>query len=108
MRWWRRRRSRAQETMPVRRQATWAQAAFPPEIDEAVAVALAAPAPLLPEQRAEPAVRLGFDDGTELHLPAEDPRARALQAVADLLVKTGPTTPTTSSETPRRTARRIV
>jgi hypothetical protein len=73
-----------------------------------VAAAVAAPAPLVPEQRLAPAVRLGFDDGTEMHLSAEDPRARALQAVADLLVKTEPVRPTTNNERSDRVVRRNV
>jgi hypothetical protein len=36
---------------------------------------------------ADPTVRLGFVDGSELELPATDPRAVALRAVADLLVQ---------------------
>jgi hypothetical protein len=107
MAWWRRRQP-AHAAAPVRRQATWATAAFPPEVEDAVAAALAAPASIVPEQRAAPAVRLGFEDGSEMHLHAEDPRARALQAVADLLVKTEPARPTTNSEPSDRGARRVL
>ena len=107
MAWWRRRHKPAHAATPVRRQPTWAAPAFPPEVQEAVAAAVAA-APVVPSQRTDNAVRLGFDDGSEMHLPAEDPRARALQAVADLLVKTEPAAPTTNNETPHRETRRIV
>ena len=99
MAWWRRRHKPTHASPPVRRQATWVAPAFPPEVEEAVAAAVAAPAPpVLPEQRLAPAVRLGFDDGSEMHLFAEDPRARALQAVADLLVKTEQVRPTTNAD----------
>jgi hypothetical protein len=122
MAWWRRRRESAQAGLSLPRQATWIAPAFPPEVDELVEAAFpSAPAqqapvvhaaPVVPAQPTAPApmaaVRLGFDDGSELHLPAEDPRARALQAVADLLVKTGPPTPTTNAEPPRQAARRTV
>jgi len=131
MAWWRRRRREpAQVNVPAPRQATWVAPAFPPEVDELVAAAFPAPADQVecdvipptgtPERAitshstvgpglvATVAVRLGFDDGSELHLPAEDPRARALQAVADLLVKTAPAPPTTRDEPPRRSARRTV
>ena len=107
MAWWRRRKP-AHARPPLRRQATWIAPAFPPEVEEAVAAAVAAPPPLLPEQRSEPPVRLGFVDGTEMHLSAEDPRARALQAVADLLVKTEPAPPTTNNEPSDHGVRRIV
>ncbi|HET7309880.1 MAG TPA: hypothetical protein VFJ17_00985 [Mycobacteriales bacterium] len=107
MAWWRRRKP-AHASVPVRRQATWAAPAFPPEVEQAVAAAVAAPAPVVPEQRTQPAVRLGFDDGSEMHLSAEDPRARALQAVADLLVKTEPLPPTTNNEPSAHDVRRIV
>ena len=107
MAWWRRRRKPAHAAAPVRRQPSWAAPAFPPEVQEAVAAAVAAP-PVVPAQRTDNPVRLGFDDGSEMHLPAEDPRARALQAVADLLVKTEPPPPTTTSETPHRDVRRTV
>jgi hypothetical protein len=39
---------------------------------------------------AEPDVRLGFDDGSEVQLSANDPRAEALRAVADVLLRRGP------------------
>jgi hypothetical protein len=107
MAWWRRRKP-APATLPERRVANWCAPAYPPEVEEAVAAAVAAPPPTLPEQRRVPAVRLGFDDGSEMHLSAEDPRARALQAVADLLVKTEPAPPTTNSEPSDHCARRIV
>ena len=101
MAWWRRRHKPTHASIPVRRQPTWVAPAFPPEVEDAVAAAVAAPAPVVPavpEQRLAPPVRLGFVDGSEMHLFAEDPRARALQAVADLLVKTEPVPPTTNSE----------
>jgi hypothetical protein len=107
MAWWRRRRTPAHAALPARRQATWAAAAFPPEVEAAVAAAVAAP-PIVPTQRSESAVRLGFDDGSEMQLAAEDPRARALQAVADLLIKTEPAPPTTNNETHQRDVRRTV
>jgi hypothetical protein len=106
MAWWRRRKP-AHASLPTRRRATWLAPAFPPEVEQAVAAAVAAP-PVLPEQRSATAVRLGFDDGSEMHLPAEDPRARALQAVADLLVKTEPAPPTTNNEPSDHVARRIL
>ena len=106
MAWWRRRKP-AHAAVPVRRQATWIAPAFPPEVEAAVAAAVAA-APIVPPQRTTSPVRLGFDDGSEMHLPAEDPRARALRAVADLLVKTEPAPPTTNSGTSERNVRRIV
>jgi len=106
MAWWRRRKP-AQRTLPEHRLATWCAPAFPPEVEQAVAAAIAAP-PALPEQRSSSAVRLGFDDGSEMHLPAEDPRARALQAVADLLVKTEPAPPTTNSEPSDHAVRRVL
>jgi len=106
MAWWRRRKP-AQPTLPERRLATWCAPAFPPEVEEAVAAAIAAP-PALPEQRSASAVRLGFDDGSEMHLSAEDPRARALQAVADLLVKTEPIAPTTNNEPSDHAVRRVL
>ena len=67
MRWPRlRRRDRARHAAPpVRRTASWAQAAVPP---------------------ADERVRLGFADGSEVELGADDPTALALQAVADVLV----------------------
>jgi hypothetical protein len=67
MRWpWRRRRDKARHAAPPpRRTASWAQAAVPP---------------------AEERVRLGFADGSEVELRADDPTALALQAVADVLV----------------------
>ncbi len=131
MAWWRRRRKPAQAEQWVPRQATWVAAAFPPEVDELVEAAFPSAAqPEVPAQQPElpaqvvptsqdvspqlvpsprePAVRLGFDDGSELHLPAGDPRARALQAVADLLVKTTPAPPTTNPESSHRAARRTV
>ena len=127
MAWWRRRHKPTHASVPVRRQATWVAPAFPPEVEEAIAAAIAAPAPAvaaapapavaaapapvvpsLPEQRLAPPVRLGFVDGSEMHLFAEDPRARALQAVADLLVKTEPVPPTTNSERSDLGARRNV
>jgi len=107
MAWWRRRKP-AHARPPVRRQATWLAPAFPPEVEQAVAAAVAAPLPVVPEQRSHAAVRLGFDDGSEMHLPAEDPRARALQAVADLLVKTEPAPPTTNNERSDHGVRRIL
>jgi len=55
--------------VPVQRVPSWAQAALPPDPDEAAPV------------------RLGFSDGSQVDLPAEDPRARALRAVADSLVQ---------------------
>jgi hypothetical protein len=107
MAWWRRRHKPTHASPPVRRQATWLAPAFPPEVEEAVAAAVAAPPPpVVPEQRMAPAVRLGFDDGSEMHLSAEDPHARALQAVADLLVKTEPVRPTTNSGQSDRGLRR--
>ena len=107
MAWWRRRKP-AHASPPSRRQATWLAPAFPPEVEAAVAAAVAAPPPAVPEQRAHAAVRLGFDDGSEMHLQAEDPRARALQAVADLLVKTEPGPPTTNNERSDHGVRRIM
>jgi hypothetical protein len=77
MAWWRRRHKPTHASPPVRRQATWIQAALPPEAHT--------------EPQAEsPAVQLGFCDGSSLDLPAEDPRARALRAIADSLVQEGP------------------
>jgi hypothetical protein len=55
--------------VPVQRAPSWAHAALPPD----------------PEAAAP--VRLGFADGSQLELRAEDPRARALRAVADSLVQ---------------------
>lgn len=107
MAWWRRRKP-THARPPVRRQATWLAPAFPPEVEQAVAAAVAAPLPVVPEQRSDAAVRLGFDDGSEMHLPAEDPRARALQAVADLLVKTEPAPPTTNNERSDHGVRRLL
>jgi len=105
--WWWRRRKPAHASLPARRLATWCAPAFPPEVEQAVAAAVAAP-PTVPEQRSDSPVRLGFDDGSEMHLPAEDPRARALQAVADLLVKTDPAPPTTNNESSAHVARRLL
>jgi hypothetical protein len=69
MRWpWQRSRGR-HAAVPAQRVAPWAQAALPPQ---------------------EPAVRLGFDDGSEVELAASDPRAVALRAVADVLVQDRP------------------
>ena len=61
---WRRRVARHAVVPPPRR-AAWAKPALPPG----------------------PAVCLGFDDGSQIELPATDPRAVALRAVADLLVQ---------------------
>ena len=68
MGWPWRRRSGRHAAVPAQRTGTWIAPALPP-------------API------EPAVRLVFDDGSEVDLPAEDPRARALRAVADSLVQ---------------------
>jgi len=65
MAWRLRRRTARHAAVPAPRSASWVAPALPPE----------------------PAVRLGFDDGSELELTAGDPRARALRAVADLLVQ---------------------
>jgi hypothetical protein len=73
VRWpWRRTQARP-TTVPVRRVATWAEAALPPDVDAEA-----------------PTVQLGFADGSSLGLPAEDPRARALRAIADSLVQDAP------------------
>jgi hypothetical protein len=69
---WRRRTAR-HALLPAQRTGTWV-------------------APALPPEPSETAVRLGFADGTEVDLPAEDPRARALRAVADSLVQESPAT----------------
>ena len=61
---WRRRRAR-HAAAPEPRRASWAAPVLPPE----------------------PAVRLGFGDGSQLDLPAGDPTALALRTVADLLVQ---------------------
>ena len=68
MRWpWASRRKRSRHAAPpVRRTASWAGAAEPP---------------------AEEHVLLGFADGSELELGADDPTALALQAVADVLLR---------------------
>jgi hypothetical protein len=111
MAWWRRRKP-AHASLPARRLATWCAPAFPPEIEQAVAAAVAASPPTVPttvpEQRSHLPVRLGFDDGSEMYLPAEDPHARALQAVADLLVKTDPAPPTTNNESSDHGVRRLL
>jgi hypothetical protein len=115
MAWWRRRKP-AHARLPVHRQATWVKPAFPAEVERALAAAVAAPPPTVPatvpatvpEQRSHLPVRLGFDDGSEMYLPAEDPHARALQAVADLLVKTDPAPPTTNNESSDHGARRLL
>ncbi|MDQ1745814.1 MAG: hypothetical protein QOD07_77 [Frankiaceae bacterium] len=60
-----------------RHSAAWAQPAVPP------------PVPAQPAQP-DPAVRLGFADGTEVELAASHPNAVALRAVADLLVQDPP------------------
>jgi hypothetical protein len=85
MRWpWRRRHAR-HAAVPARR-ATWVAAALPPEVAQVVAEAVATPV-AVPAQGSTHAVRLGFLDGSELALPAHDESARALRAVADLLVQ---------------------
>ena len=106
--WWRRRRHKPAHASPPRRQgATWIAPAFPPEVEQAVVTAVAEP-PGVPGQRSQAAVRLGFNDGSEMQLTEEDPRAKALKAVADLLVKTEPTPPTTNNESSDHVVRRIV
>jgi hypothetical protein len=56
-----------------------------------VAPASAEPAPVpvgaSPIETPTPGVRLGFADGTEVSLAVGDPRALALRAVADILVR---------------------
>ncbi|HMC68815.1 MAG TPA: hypothetical protein VKJ07_06655, partial [Mycobacteriales bacterium] len=58
-----------------RHSAAWAQPAAPPPPVQA---------------QPDPAVRLGFSDGTEVELAASHPNAVALRAVADLLVQDQP------------------
>ncbi len=67
MRLFRRRRRVAAQDPYVPRHSGWAQAAVPPPPD--------------------PAVRLGFADGTELELAATHPSAVALKTVADVIAR---------------------
>jgi len=46
-------------------------------------------APPVEPTPAGPDVRLGFDDGTEVQLAPNDPRAQALRHVADVLLEGG-------------------
>jgi hypothetical protein len=67
MRWPRFRRNRSQAAAPARHAAGWAQPARPPA-----------------------GVVLGFADGSESELDGTDPRAVALKAVADVLMRQDP------------------
>jgi len=98
MRWpWRRERTAGPRHALPRQRATWAQPALPPPLEAATPVMPAAagdsafPAEVVavrPTVAAAPAdVRLGFADGSEVTLGAADPRAVALRAVADVLVR---------------------
>jgi len=67
MRWPRFRRDRSRSAAPARHAASWAQPATPPT-----------------------GVVLGFADGSESELDGADPRAMALKAVADVLMRQDP------------------
>ena len=69
-----RRRARAEAAYQpyVPRHSGWAQPAVPPE-----------PSPPV----ADPAVRLGFADGTEIELEQSHPSAVALKTVADVIAR---------------------
>lgn len=81
MRWpWQRTRGR-HAAPPVPRQSALAAPVDPAERADPVETPVT-----VPEQK----VRLGFQDGTEVALTADDPRADALRAVADVLLDRRP------------------
>jgi hypothetical protein len=66
-----RRRERTAVTPYAPRHAGWANLALPPT----------------PSPAADPAVRLGFADGTEVELDGSHPNAVALRTVADVIAR---------------------
>jgi hypothetical protein len=65
--------------------------AVPPSAPPAPSPTIAVPPPVEdPAGTGDPAVRLGFADGSGFELHPEDPNAVALKAVADVLALRGP------------------
>lgn len=79
MRWpWQRSRRGPADNLPPR-VATWVQPALPP-------TPVASPTEASRPRAGDGGVRLGFSDGSLVDLPAGDPHALALRAVAGLLM----------------------
>jgi hypothetical protein len=88
MGWWRRLSGR--QDPPARHAARWAEPALPPATPVVTPPVTPPATPVVTAVEPVPGVRLGFVDGTQVELDRGHPSARALRAIADLLVQEHP------------------